>query len=133
MRNVCYIIGALSILLGGGLVVGAILHEKNPVTAGIPAYVGLIFVVFGLISAKSTVRKHVMHVASLIALLLALGSLGMSVPKMIQYYGGNWPADVEARVLAWWGQLGLAVLMITFVVLAVRSFIAARKARTTGN
>jgi hypothetical protein len=131
MPRIAIIIGLLCITLGLGLMAGAISHEKNPVTAGIPAYVGLIFIGLGLASRRESLRKHLMHLLAALSLLLTLGGLGMSIPKMIQYYGGSWPEGAEPRVLAWWGQLGLAVLMGVFLVLAMRSFIAARKARQT--
>jgi hypothetical protein len=129
MPRIAIIVGLLCITLGLGLVAGAISNQKNPITAGIPAFVGLIFVVLGIASKRESLRKHVMHLLAALSLLLTLGGLGMSIPKMIQYYGGNWPEGTEPRLLAWWGQLGLAVLMVVFLVLAVRSFIAARKAR----
>jgi glucose uptake protein GlcU len=129
MIRLTFIIGFLSILLGGVLAFLAVQHGSKPATALIPAYVGLLFVGLGLLATREGARKHVMHALAALSLLLTLSGLGMAVPKMVRYYFGEWPADAVARPLAWWGQLILAGLMAVFLVAAIRSFKAARAAR----
>lgn len=64
---------------------------------------------------------HLMHLAALCGLLGALGGLGMAVPKLIR-------GDLE-RPLAIASQVSMGVVCLIFVILCVRSFIQARKAR----
>ena len=95
----------------------------------IPAYVGVVFVALGAAAFVGSIRKHVMHAAAALALLLAFACLLMGAPKLIQHAAGTLPATTAVRPLAWWGQVGLAVILGAFEALCVRSFIAARKAR----
>ena len=67
---------------------------------------------------------HAMHVAVLLALVGFGGSVGGLVGA-VKHLAGTEPE----RVLATWGRAGMAVLCVIFVVAAVRSFIAARRAR----
>jgi hypothetical protein len=129
MIRLTFITGFLSILLGAVLAFLAMQNQKNPVTALVPAYVGVIFVGLGAVAFNLNLRKHVMHLLAGLSLLLLLGTLGMAVPKLIRYYTNTLPEGAPERLLAWWGQLGLAVLMGIFLVGAVRSFVAARRAR----
>ena len=127
MPRICIITGVVAILLGLGLAYAAMQHGSNPKTALIPAYVGIVFVGLGLLGLKESMRKHVMHAAAALSLLLALGSFGMGLPKIIKYQIDPSSIDPEkVRPLAWWGQVGLGVIMVVFLVFAVRSFIAAR-------
>jgi hypothetical protein len=87
-------------------------------TALLPAYVGI---ALGLLAALALVfqgaRKHVMHVAALVALLGALApaaALAIRAAKM--------------SPLALGVNLGMLLLCATLVALMVRSFIAARRA-----
>jgi len=130
MPRICIITGVVAILLGLGLAWGAMQHDSNPKTALIPAYVGIVFVLLGLLGQKESLRKHVMHLAAALSLLLVLGSFGMGLPKIIKYQMDPGSIDPEkVRPLAWWGQVGLGVIMLMFLVLAVKSFVDARKNR----
>jgi hypothetical protein len=63
-----------------------------------------------------------MHGAALVGLLGTLGGLGMSVPKLVR-------SEPLARPIATYSQLALGILAAIFVVLAVKSFIDARRSR----
>ena len=127
MPRICIITGVVAILLGLGLAYGATQHGSNPKTALIPAYVGIVFVLLGLLGKKESLRKHVMHLAAALSLLLALGSFGMGLPKIIKHQMDPSSIDPEkVRPLAWWGQVGLGVIMLAFLILAVKSFVNAR-------
>jgi hypothetical protein len=129
MPQLTVVTGVVSIVLGVVLAALAASHGSRIATALIPAYVGAIFVVLGLLARKENLRMHVMHVAALLALLLTLGSIGMGLPKLIKYYAGSLPPDAPVRPLAWWGQIILAAILGTFLVFTIRSFIAARRWR----
>ena len=90
-------------------------------TALIPAYLGLVLILCGIIGMKPSLRMHAMHGAVTLALLgflAAAGRLAVSLSKpQID--------SVAASCLSL-----MAVLCAVFVALCVRSFIAARRART---
>jgi hypothetical protein len=121
--------GVLSILLGVGLFAFASADGSRPLTALIPVIPGAIFVVLGALARKPSLRKHMMHAAAIVALLIVLAGLGMGVPKLVKYYSDSLPAGTTPRPLAYWGQIALAVIFGVFEVLCVRSFIAAAKTR----
>jgi len=86
-------------------------------TALIPAWIGLAFLVAAAIShLKPLMHKHAMHVAALASLI---GLLGAVMPIKVRGFDFS-QASVQGSV----------VLFLTcgaFLVLAVRSFIAARR------
>lgn len=87
-------------------------------TALLPAYVGMALgLLAGLALAFEGARKHLMHVAALVALLGALApaaALAIRAAKM--------------SPLALGVNVGMLLLSATLVALMVRSFIAARRA-----
>lgn len=98
-------------------------------TALIPAIPGVLFIILGLIGQRGPgARKHAMHVAAVLALLGTAGGLGMGVPQLIQWMGGTEPARPAAVIL----QAVMGVLCLVLLVAAIRSFAAARRARTGG-
>src|SRR5437016_2811916 len=73
MANLTIIFGVLLSLLGGGMYVYT---DRASLTALIPAFFGVPFIVLGMIAQKEAARKHAMHgvaLLSLIGLLLSLG------------------------------------------------------------
>ena len=105
--------------LGGYFLTGAV-HK----TALIPAAIGVILLVLGLLGSKEKLRMHVMHAALLIGLLALLGTAG-SLLKLPAAFDGT-----AARPEAVFAQAATAVLSVVYLGLGVRSFIAARRART---
>jgi uncharacterized membrane protein YtjA (UPF0391 family) len=65
-----------------------------------------------------------MHIAVVVGLLGFLGSFSRAIDEYIQAHG-----EPLAHPVAVEYQAGMAALCLVFVVLCVRSFIAARKAR----
>src|SRR5688572_22398344 len=112
-----------TILFGLALTVlgfaGYLLTGTSSFTALIPAAFGLLLLVLGFLARSEAARKHAMHAAAAVALVGFLGAL-MSVLRT--------PAGVRSA-LALYSQLAMVVLTGLFVVLCVRSFIAARRAR----
>jgi Co/Zn/Cd efflux system component len=91
-------------------------------TALIPAAIGLLIAIAGLVGLQGgATRKHAMHAAAAVALVGALGSVGQLVASPA---AGSEDADIAGTA----GLLNL-VLCLAFVALAVRSFVAARRAR----
>jgi len=108
------------ILLGlGGFVLTGSTHK----TALIPCAFGILFVLFGLLAFKDKLRKHVMHAAVLIALLAFLGT-ARALSHLPELFNGT--ADKPASIITQSLNAGFSIL---YIILAVRSFIQARRAR----
>jgi hypothetical protein len=90
-------------------------------TALIPTGFGSALIILGVVSRNEKARKHAMHGAALLALI------GFLIPayRAIRDLLGEAPVNH----LAISGQLIMAVLCAVFLVLCVKSFIAARRAR----
>lgn len=108
------------------IVLGAVFYfDTQAVTALIPAFAGTLFVVLGALGFKEGLRKHAMHAAAALGLLGVIGPGAMGIPKAIKHFSGG---EVE-RPAAAIEQLLFALICLVFVILCVRSFIAARRAR----
>jgi len=108
------------ILLGlGGFVLTGSTHK----TALIPCAFGVLFVLFGLLAFKEKLRKHAMHAAVLVA-LLAFAGTAKALAHLPELFRGT--AEKPAAVIT---QAVNAFLSLGFILLAVRSFIQARRAR----
>ena len=116
--------GLLLIILGVG---GYVATDRESLTALIPAIAGVLFVLLGAVGRIDHLRKHAMHAAAALALLGFFGTIS-GVIKLFSWMGGNEP-DRKPAVVA---QAIMAVLCLLFVILCVRSFIAARRARAAG-
>lgn len=119
MAKIAIVFGILIILISPASMVAAGNFTR---TALIPAYFGLALVACGLVAMKPNFRMHAMHAAALVGLLATLGGLGMSIPKLLK-------SEALARPIATYSQLALGILAAAFVVLTVKSFIDARRAR----
>jgi hypothetical protein len=94
-------------------------------TALIPCIFGSIIFISGFLAVmKPSIRMHVMHVAALAGLVGTLGGLGMGLPKL-----GSVIAGTAQRPLAIGLQITMGVVCLAFLVLCVKSFIDARRAR----
>jgi hypothetical protein len=118
MSSLSITCGVLLILLGiGGYVYGMTNGAASP-TALIPAAFGIIIAAMGAVgSAKPDLRKHVMHVAVLVALI------GFLIPaiRLLSKLGS---LTMSAAVVS---QAVMAVICLLFVIFAVRSFVSARR------
>jgi hypothetical protein len=113
--------GAVLIVLG---VAGYVGSGAASITALIPAIFGALLVAFGALARNEKMRMHAMHGAVLVGLLGFLGSASglLKLPALLS--GGE-----VARPAAVISQSVMAILMLLFVGLCVRSFIEARRAR----
>jgi hypothetical protein len=124
MAKVTIVFGVLLIILGlvGFYGTGGIHH-----TALIPAWFGLALGVGGFlaISPSETRRKIFMHINVTVGLLGLIGA----VASALHAYGHarSIGMDPDYRALA--AQSAMAVLMLIYVNLCVRSFIQARSSR----
>jgi fucose 4-O-acetylase-like acetyltransferase len=90
-------------------------------TALIPAAFGILFIVFGYLARKESMRRHAMHGAALLSLLGIIGSFKGTVAAVTMLGGG-----VVERPQAAIAQAVMAVTCFVFLVLAIRSFVNAR-------
>lgn len=123
MTRLTAIVGAALVLTG---VLAFVLTATSSVTALIPAFVGGLMVICAAIASRPALHRHGIHAALVVALVGALGSL-MNVVKIGQLLDGS-----ASRPVAIITSLILFVLCAGYVALGVRSFVAARKARTAG-
>jgi hypothetical protein len=112
--------GRLLVLVGVvGYAYGLYVNAAS-LTALIPAIVGIILMALGYVASSSdNLRKHLMHAAVIVGLLGFLAALGGLFRK-------GMPTSIGAGTLS---QIAMALICLAFVVLAVRSFIAARRTR----
>ncbi len=121
MGKITIVFGILLIALGVG---GFIATGSEHKTALIPAYFGAALALLGAIAvAKPSLNMHVMHGAVLVGLIGFLGT----VKAIFTVVSGS--AETEVARNAAYAKSIMAVLMLVYVALCVRSFIAARKAR----
>lgn len=126
MPAITFLIGFLLVLVGiGGYGYAHAQGHASP-TALIPSVIGGLILICAILAIfKESLRKHAMHAALLIAVLGILGT-AMGVLKLFSLIAGG---SVE-RPLAVVSQSLTAFLCLVFIIFGVRSFIAARRART---
>jgi hypothetical protein len=122
MKNLAFLCSALLIATGlvGFFAWEAIGATKQSVTALIPAFVGGLMLVGALIALKKNMLG--MHIAVTFSLLGTLAGLGRLVPGLIK--GTVNFAEAAPKLI-----LVMTVICLFFTVMAVHSFIAARRAR----
>lgn len=124
MAKITIVFGVLLIIVGlvGFFGTGAVHH-----TALIPAWWGLALCVGGFfaISPSEGRRKLFMHINVTIG---ALGCIGAFV-EALRGYGAARSAGLDPDMKALAAKLAMGVLLLVYVNLCVRSFIAARRAR----
>jgi len=113
-------LGAALTLLGLG---GYFLTGATSLTALIPAAFGVLLVLTGVLARDDRWRMHAMHAAVLIALLGFLGSARglLGLGKLLDGTAVR-PAAIVSQTI-------MALLTLAYIVVAVRSFVQARKAR----
>ncbi len=124
MPIVTIIIAILLIAVGFG---ARMLSDSPSMTILIPAALGLLLLIAGLFALKAGLRKHAMHGAAMVALLGIAGSVGAlaQLPALLSGGEVQRPLAVGARSLTF-------LLCAVLLGLAIRSFVAARRARNAG-
>ncbi|MGI8556317.1 MAG: hypothetical protein ACR2LT_08185 [Pyrinomonadaceae bacterium] len=118
MPSTSIVSGVLLILLGIFGYVFSLLDNHASLTALIPAAFGLLLLICGFVAkSKENLRKHLMHAAVLVALV------GFIIPA-IRVLSKLGDFTVSLAILS---QLAMSLICLVFVVLSVKSFIAARR------
>ena len=124
MPRLTLIIGGILTVLG---IVAYVATAAASLTALIPTFIGVLLLACGVVATRRpAARRHAMHAALLVALLGALGSL-MQVASI-----GEVLAGTAERPLAVIVSTVLFLLLVLYLVLGIRSFVAARRARSAG-
>ena len=114
------IVGIVLILIGVAGYIYGMSEGRASVTALIPSFFGVVMLLLGVVSqVKESLRKHLMHVAVVIALIgfiLTGGRLAMTFSSL----------EMSAAVAS---QAATAIVCLLFVILGVMSFTKARKER----
>jgi hypothetical protein len=120
-------VASTTIALGAALIVlglaGYGLTGATSLTALIPAAFGVLLALAGVLARNDGMRMHAMHAAVLVALLGFLGSARglLGIGKLLDGTAVR-PAAIVSQTI-------MALLTLAYIVVAVRSFIQARKAR----
>jgi hypothetical protein len=122
LAKVTLVFAALLIALG---LVGYLGTGSQHATALIPTWFGVALGVFGLmaISPNESRRKLFMHISVTVGLL---GFIGGAVEAIRGYVHAK-SAGLEPKQIALASKATMAGLMLVYVILCVRSFIAARR------
>ena len=123
MARVTILFGVLLILLGLAGYLGT--GHVHP-TALIPSGFGLLLAILGLLANTEETRRRMlfMHIAVTLGLLgfLATAAAIFQYVQLLQGRSFPFPVAVESKA-------AMSILCLTFVLLCVRSFIAARRSR----
>lgn len=122
MTTITLAAGAVLTVLG---IAGYALSGAASLTALIPALVGVLILICGVLARQEKLRRHAIHAALAVALLGALGSL-MNVVKIGQVFAGTAqrPTAVVVSTI-------MFVVLVGYLALGVRSFVAARRGAVT--
>ena len=123
MAKLTIMFGVVLILLG---LLGFVATGHHAPTALIPAIVGLILMILGFLADTEDAKKRMlnMHIAVTIGLLGFLGTAKSIVDYIEMVRGRQFPHPIAVEEKA-----AMAGLLLVFVLLCVRSFISARRAR----
>ena len=118
MTTTAIICGILLIVIGVAGYVNGQATGNASITALIPAFFGAALAALGGIGkANEGIRKHVMHVAVLIALIGFLLTAGRLVMRLREL-------SLSPAVLS---QLAMSLICLVFVILSIKSFRDARR------
>jgi len=112
-------LGIILITLG---LVGFFATGMQSVTALIPTFFGIVFLILGMIAHRESARKMTMHIAMVIALLGLIGTFS----GLIKFFGLITGGEV-ARPAAVITQTIMALFLIYYLASGIKTFIDARK------
>ena len=118
MTRLTFAIGGILTVLG---LVAYVVTGAASVTALIPTFVGVLLLVCAALARRPTLRRHSIHAALVIAVLGAVGSV-MNVVKLGEVFAGTAqrPSAIVISTI-------MFVLLAFYIIMGVRSFIAARR------
>ncbi|QDV90796.1 hypothetical protein RAS2_18800 [Phycisphaerae bacterium RAS2] len=123
MQRLTVLVGIILVAIGAAGYFGAVPARGNPLAI---AGIGSVLIVCGWAAANERARMHAMHgavLAGLIGMIVGMAGVLQSDPAVESATGAaapsanRWPASVTALVCG------------VYVVLCVRSFVMARRAR----
>ncbi len=123
MAKLTMVFGVLLVLVA---VAGFVATGSSHPTSLIPGAVGLIFILFGALANTADAKKRMlwMHVAVTVALLMFLGTIKADWQVYQLAHGVEFPHPIAVEEKA-----AMSLLCLIFVLLCVRSFVAARRVR----
>lgn len=113
--------GVIFILIG---LISYLGISNESITALIPTFFGIPMLILGWFGLNEKYLKHAMHGAAVLMLLGFIGTIGGLI-KFFKMLGGIQPERLAAVTV----QAIMAILCLVFLLLAVKSFIDARKNR----
>ncbi|MBE1515520.1 hypothetical protein [Nesterenkonia halotolerans] len=119
MPRLTLIVGGLLLAVG---IIGYVATSFASMTALLPSVVGVLLLISGAIAKKNT--KLGVHIALVIALLGALGMI-MPLTNLGELFAGE--SENPGAVIS---ALITVIVLVVYIVLGVRSFIAARRWKT---
>jgi len=122
MAKISIVFGIILIILG---LVSYFGISSESITALIPAFVGVPILILGFLSLNEKYLKHSMHAAAVL-MLLGFGGTISGLIKFFKMLGG----EIFERPLAITIQAIMAVICLMFLVLAIKSFIEARRGKS---
>ena len=125
MAKLTIVFGILLILVG---VAGFVSTGSAHPTALIPAGAGLLFILFGAMANSENPKKRMlwMHISVTVALLVFLGTIPADIQAIRLARGNALPHPVSILEKG-----ALSLLCLLYVLACVRSFINARRLRTS--
>ena len=123
MHKLTIALGILLILIA---VAGFVATGSSHPTALIPAIAGLLFCLFGALAPSHIAKRRMLwlHIAVTLALLLVLGTIKADIDIFRLAHGATFehPIAIEEKA-------AMSLFCLIYVLLCVRSFIAARRSR----
>ena len=117
MPTTSIVCGTILILIGIIGYINGVMTDKASVTALIPAFFGVVMLALGFFARMNEgLRKHLMHTAVIVALFGFIATAGRLISKFSEL-------TASPAVLS---QAATAIVCLLFVILAVKSFAAAR-------
>ena len=120
MAKLSLTVGVILVVIGVG---GYVASSYASATALIPAAIGVLIGLLGLMARNDQWRRHAMHAAMGIALVGILGSMGGVFSLAGALASGSAPG------LAALSRASMAIVLTLYLTMGVRSFVAARRAR----
>jgi uncharacterized membrane protein len=115
-------LGVVLILLG---LISYFGISSESVTALIPAFIGVPMLLLGFLALNEKYKKHAMHGAAVL-MLIGFGGTISGLIKFFRMIGGEnfeRPSAITVQAI-------MAVLCLIFLILAIKSFIDARRGKS---
>lgn len=123
MAKLTIVLGTLLMLIA---ILGFVYTGSSHPTALIPGAVGIVFAILGALANSDDAKKRMlwMHIAVTLALVMFLATIPADIDVIRLSHGTYFahPIAVEEKA-------AMSLLCLLFVLLCVRSFIAARRQR----